>query len=233
MGKLHLKRLNAPKSWPIERKSTKWITKPRPGSQKMQRTLPISTIMKEILKIVNTSKEVKVILNKDLIKVNGKVRKDPRFPVCILDVITIKDENYRLLINTKGKLFLHPIKKEDALINPKKVIGKKILKGNRLQINFLDGTNIISKNTKIKVSDTIVYENNKEKDYLNFEKGALVYLLEGKQVGRIGIIQEILPSKGMQPPRIVFRLKEKDYMTHKDYAIVLGKTKPVVDMPNE
>jgi small subunit ribosomal protein S4e len=233
MGKLHLKRLNAPKTWPIERKSTKWISRPRPGSQQMHRTLSINTIIKEILKIASTSKEVKVILNKGLIKVDGIVRKDPNFPVSILDVISILDDNYRLLINTKSKLFLHPIKKNDASIKPKKIIGKKILKGNKIQINFMDGNNILSKDKKLKVSDTIIYENNKEKVNLKFEKGALIYLVEGKQVGRIGIIKEIQLQKGSQPSKILFQLGKEDHATLKDYAIVIGKTKPMVDLPNE
>jgi len=233
MGKLHLKRINAPKTWPIERKLTKWISRPRPGSQPMHRTLSLNTIIKEILKITKTSKEVRVILNKGLVKVDGKVRKDQNFPVSVLDVISILDDNYRLLINTKGKLYLHPTKKADAAVKPKKIIGKKILKGNKLQINLIDGNNVLSKDKKLQVSDTIIYENNKEKDNLQFEKGALIYLVEGKQVGKIGIIKDIQPRKGIQPSKILFQTGKQDHTTLKDYAIVIGKTKPVIDIPNE
>jgi small subunit ribosomal protein S4e len=233
MGKLHLKRLNAPKTWPVERKSTKWITKPNPGSQKLHRTLSIGTIMKEVLKIVNTSKEVKTILNKGLIKVDHTVRKEINFPVSVMDVITIKDDNYRLLINTKGKLFFHPIKKQDAEIKPKKIIGKKILKGNKIQINFLGGDNIISTDEKLKVCDTIVYEKGKQKEHLKFEKGSLIYLLEGKQVGKMGVIKEIQAKKGLEHGRLIFQAGKKDYITKRDYAVVIGKTRPLIDIPNE
>ena len=61
MGKLHLKRINAPNTWPIERKTTKWISRPRLGSQSMNKSLSLNTIIKEILKIVKTSKEVRSI----------------------------------------------------------------------------------------------------------------------------------------------------------------------------
>ncbi len=233
MGKLHLKRINAPNTWPIERKTTKWISRPRLGSQSMNKSLSLNTIIKEILKIVKTSKEVRAILNKGLVKVDGKVRKDPNFPVSILDVVSILDENYRLFINTKRKLFLHKVKKTDATIKPKKIIGKKILKGNKLQINFIDGNNLLSKEDKVKVSDTIVYENDKEKDKLKFEKGSLIYLIEGKQVGKIGVIKEVQLSKGTQPTKILFQSEKKDYTTLKDFAIVVGKTKPVIEIPNE
>ena len=233
MGKLHLKRINAPKTWPIERKGTKWISRPQPGSQPLNRTLSINTIIKEMLKIVNTSKEVRAILNKGLIKVDGKVRKNQNFPVSVLDVITILDESYRLLISTKGKLYLHKIKKTDASVKPKRVVGKKILKGNKLQINLLDGSNTISKNNKIKVGDTVVYADNKEKEILNFEKGILVYLVEGNQVGKIGILKEIKESKGVQPAKISFQAGKENYTTLKKFAIAVGKTKPVIEIPNE
>ncbi len=233
MGKLHLKRINAPKTWPIERKLSKWVSRPKPGSQAMHRTLSLNTIIKEILKITNTSKEVRVILNKGLVKVDGKIRKDQNFPVSVLDVISILEDNYRLLINTKGKLYLHPTKKADAAIKPKKIIGKKVLRGNKLQVNLIDGNNILSKDNKLKVSDTIVYENSKEKDNLKFEKGAFVYLIEGKQVGQVGVIKEVQPRKGIQPSKILFQIGKQDFSTLKDYAIVVGKTKPVIEIPNE
>tara|TARA_Y100000310_G_scaffold327640_1_gene394322 strand:+ start:1803 stop:2504 length:702 start_codon:yes stop_codon:yes gene_type:complete len=233
MAKSHLKRLNAPKSWPIERKSTKWVSKPRPGGQKLIRTISINTIMKELLKVVNTSKEVKLSLNKGLIKVDGIVRKDIHFPVSVMDVISIKEDNYRLLINSKGKLFLNPLKKTDAKLKPKKIIGKKVLKGKKLQLNFIDGTNLISKDSKLKVSDTILFDQNKEKESLNFEKGVLVYLIEGNQIGKVGVLKEILPKNGVQPTQIKFQIGKENHTTLKDYAIVVGKTKPLIDMPNE
>ena len=233
MGKSHLKRLNAPKTWPIERKKTKWIAKPRPGSQPLHRTLSIVTIMKEILKVANNSKEVKTILNKKIVKIDEKIRKDPNFSVCVMDVITIQNDNYRLLINSHGKLFLHKIKKEDALVKPKKIIAKKILKGKKLQINFLDGTNLLSTNNNLKVSDTVIFKNNKEDEHLKFEKGALIYLIEGKQVGKIGVIKEIQKNQGLQPTKIIFQSGKENYTTLKSYALVIGKTKPLIDIPNE
>ncbi len=233
MGKNHIKRINAPKSWPVHRKTVKWITTPRPGSLPLNRTISINTILKELLNKLETSKEVKVILNKGLVKVDGKVRKKPDYPVSVLDVITIKDESYRLLINTRGKLFLHPIKKNDAAIKPRKIIGKKLLKGNKLQINFLDGTNLLSKEKKLTVADTIVYADNKEKEVLKFEKGFLAYLLEGKQVGKLGLIKEIIPQQGTQPTKVALQFGKDVFETRKSYAVIVGKTKPVIDMPNE
>jgi len=233
MGKHHIKRINSPKTWPVNRKSTKWITRPRSGSHPLERTVAINTVMKEFLEKVKTSKEVKAILNKGIVKVDGKIRKDIRFPICVLDVITIKDESYRLLINEKGKLYLNSIKKEEETIKPRKIIGKKLLRGNKIQINFSDGTNMLTSDKNLNVSDTLVSSGENKNEHIKFEKGTLVYLLKGKQVGKIGIIKEIREGKGTRPSKIFFQSGKDSFETLKDYAFVIGKTKPFIDIPNE
>ena len=59
MGKDHLKRLAAPKTWGITRKNTKFITKPVPGPHGMQAGMPLSVLIKEILNYAGTTREVK------------------------------------------------------------------------------------------------------------------------------------------------------------------------------
>ena len=49
----HLKTINAPKSWPIERKAKKFITKPLPGTHKLVESLPLGIILKTFLKLGN------------------------------------------------------------------------------------------------------------------------------------------------------------------------------------
>src|SRR3989344_6450651 len=112
----HIKRLAAPKTWPIERKKTKWVTRPNPGSHPLERCLSLNFVLKEMLQYAKTSREVKKILNQEKISVDSKVRKDPHFPVGLLDVLTIKDtnEHFRVFLNKKGKLMLHKIKKEES-----------------------------------------------------------------------------------------------------------------------
>ena len=97
MGKSHLKRLNAPKSWPISRKRNMWITRPSSGPHKLVESMPLNTILKELLKYPKITKEVKNILNKKEILVDKIPRKDIGFPVGIYDVIEIpKTKEYFL-----------------------------------------------------------------------------------------------------------------------------------------
>lgn len=233
MGKLHIKRIAAPRSWPINRKSTKWIYRPRAGTHKLENALPLGTILKEILNLVKTTKEVKYILTSGEIKVNGKVRKDQKFPVGLMDVLSYKSNNYRILFDDKGYLTLVSIKEAESKLFPKKITGKKSLKGKKTQINLFDGTNLISDDKNIKSSDTIILENGKIKDYLKLEKGSIIYITHGKQVGKIGIVKEIKQEKSLNPAKIIFTQNKDQFETIKDYAFVIGKTKPMITLPNE
>ena len=233
MGKLHIKRIAAPRSWPINRKSSKWVYRPRAGTHKLENALPLGTILKEFLNLAKTTKEVKYILTNGEIKINGKVRKDQKFPVGLMDVLSYKSDNHRILFNEKGYLTLVKIKDAEAKILPKKVSGKTSLKGKKFQINLFDGTNLVLDNKEIKSADTILLENGKVKEHFKLEKGSLIYITHGKQVGKIGIVKEIKQEKSLNPAKIIFTQDKDQFETIKDYAFVIGKTKPIITLSNE
>ncbi len=229
MGKAHIKRLAAPKSWPINRKTNVWVLKSSPGPHTFETSMPVGLIIKEILGYVKTTKETKYVLNQKKIFVNGKLVKNQKLPAGILDVVTIGKDNYRIIMDTKGKLIPVKIKDVESKLILKKVGNKKSLKGKKTQINFADGTNILSEE-KYVTGDTVVFSNEKIKEHLKLEKDSLVYILAGKQVGKIGIIKEIHEKKGLQPSRVTFTQGKKDYETSKEYVFVVGKTKPLVTL---
>ncbi|MCD4759872.1 30S ribosomal protein S4e [archaeon] len=232
MVKNHIKRIAAQNSCPIKRKITKWITKQTPGPHKTENSLPMGVLLKEMLGYSTTTKETKYILSQGKILVNGKVRKDKKFPVGIMDVLTADKDNFRIMIDKKGKLVPVKISTAEIKINPKRVIKKTTIKGNKIQVNFLDGTNLLSKE-KYSTGDTIVFSDNKVKEHLKFEKGALIYILAGKKVGHIGAIKEIIETKGSQPTKIIFTQGKENFETLKKYVFVIGKTKPIITLPNE
>lgn len=233
MPKLHIKRIAAPRSWPINRKSSRWIYRPNPGAHAKEDSMALGTIMKEILGVAKTDKDVKYILSTRKVKINGKIRKDQKFSVGLMDVISYDNKNYRILFNYKGRLTLIPISEDESRIILRKIVGKRFLKGKKIQISFLDSTNLILDKKDLKVSDTLVFENEKIKDHLKLEKGAVVYIIKGSQVGKVGIVEEIKEEKSLNPSKIVF-LKDKIKLeTIKQYAFVIGKNKSLITVPNE
>ena len=49
-----LKRLNAPKSWPVPRKSNVWVTSPNPGPHSREGCMPLSVVLRGVLKVGDT-----------------------------------------------------------------------------------------------------------------------------------------------------------------------------------
>merc|ERR1711920_568194 len=78
--KKHLKRLNAPKHWMLDKLGGIWAPRPSTGPHKLRECLPLIILLRNRLKYALTGKEVKYILMQRLIKVDGKARTDAKYP---------------------------------------------------------------------------------------------------------------------------------------------------------
>jgi len=63
-----------------------------------------------------------------LIKIDGKVRRDHKYPLGHMDVVTIEktNEHFRILLDTKGRFLPHRIDAKEAGFKLCKVLKKKI-----------------------------------------------------------------------------------------------------------
>ena len=227
MGKNHLKRLNAPRTWPISRKGIKWITKQNPGTHKQEESMPLNIIIRDLLKYAKISKEVKKVLHNKDILVDKKIRQDIKFPVGILDIIEIPKtkEHFLFLLNKKRKFFLHKINEKQPEVKYLKIINKTIINKNRLQINFYNGNNLIIKTKDYKVGDTLLM-NLKDKKilkHLKLEKGAIIYLTGGKYVGSIGTLETVSSSNNLKKDMIELIINDKKVKTSRNYGFVIDK----------
>lgn len=219
MAKKHLKRLAAPKTWHIKRKSLKFVMRHLPGPHSLDRGLPLSLLLKEVLNHANTTSEVKKILNNSEIKIDGKIRKEVRFGIGFFDTIgfTNINEYYRVILNRKGKLDLIKINKDDAALKPCKIIGKTMVRG-KLQLNLFDGKNIFVDSNNYKVGDTVVLSlpDKHVKKHLKLDKKSTIFLTSGKHIGEIGNVEDIIEDK------IVYKDKDGELVeTSKRYAFVI------------
>ena len=221
MSKEILKRLAAPKTWHVERKKTKFITKPNPGPHKIENGIPLNILLKEILHYAKTTREVKKLLSTNEIKIDGKARKDPRFQVGIFDLLEFTgiNEHYRVILNKKGFLELVKISKEEASAKPCKIIGKTMVKG-KLQLNLYDGKNIMADKKDYKVGDTVLlsFPGQKINKHLKLDKKSAVFLVGGKHTGEVGTVENIIEN------RIIYKNQKGDLIeTSKEYAFVVGE----------
>lgn len=221
---MHLKRITAPRTWDLPRKKTVWVTTPNPGKQ-LDLSLPLDFVLRDILGKARTKKEVNYIVTFEEVRVNGKRRKDRRYPLSFLDILTLPklDEHYMILVNKQNKLYLQKLSAKEAESRLCKLTNKTITtKG--VQLNFLDGTNLLVKKDGYKTGDTLILatKDNKVVDHLKLEKGASVLLYKGKHAGTVTHVENLEQGK------IYFKSDKQTHQTNKAYAIVIGKDKPMI-----
>jgi len=236
--KKHLKRLNAPKHWMLDKLSGKYAPKPSPGPHKFRESLPLIILLRNRLKYALTKREVTFIVMQKLIKVDGKVRTDTNYPSGFMDVVSIDktNEHFRLLYDTKGRFVSHPIKPEEAkhkLLRIKSVeIGQK---GVPYAIAH-DGRTIRYPDPKIKISDSVKFDltTNKITDVLKFENGNLAMITGGRNLGRIGVIERRERHPGSFEVVHVKDAKGNPFATRSANVFVIGKGKEAsVSLPKK
>jgi len=228
MVKNHLKSITMPKTWQIERKKTVFVTRPNPGAHPMMYSMPLNIVMKELIKCAKTTKEVKAILHDKEVLVDGKKRNDEKYSVGLMDVVSLPEtkQNYRIIINQKGKLKALEIPKEEANIKLSKVENKTVIKKGKIQLNLSDGRNIIVEKDSYKTGDSLVVAlpTQEIKDTINFKPGMTALLIGGKHIGFIGKVEDVKSNI------ITIKIGENSYETLKDYAFMVGKDKPIITL---
>lgn len=223
--KNHLKRISAPKNWDIARKTTKYVVKPNPGMHSSGFGVALSFAMRDQLKLARTKKEVKYILQHQEVLVDGKKRKDEKFNVGFMDVISIPltKQSFRGVFNKKGRVDFKEIPEKEATQKIVRIINKTP-KGKKFQLNLADGRNLLIEKADYKVNDSVLIELPSQKIIQHFplEKGASIILIGGKHLGSIGHIESIEGDK------LVFKTEKTMYETNKKYAFVVGKDKPAI-----
>ncbi len=181
---MHLKRNKVPKKWPVKRKGSKYVVRP---NHNLRKGIPVLIILRDILELVENKKEVKTLINLGKIKVNNKEIKSEKHPLILFDILSLKDRDFRLVLS--GKKYKIEEGRGEKI---SKVIGKKILKGRRLQVNLSDGRNYFTKK-KIKTGDSVVIDikENKISKILPLKESCKVLFISGRHMGEEGEVTKI------------------------------------------
>ncbi|CAI8590163.1 unnamed protein product [Vicia faba] len=203
--KKHLKRLNAPKHWMLDKLGGAFAPKPSSGPHKSRECLPLILILRNRLKYALTYREVIAILMQRHVLVDSKVRTNKTYPAGFMDVVSIPktNENFRLLYDTKGRFRLHSVRDDEAKFKLCKVRSVQFGQKGIPYLNTYDGRTIRYPDPLIKANDTIKLdlENNKITDFIKFDMGNVVMVTGGRNRGRVGVIKNReMPPKGEKKP---------------------------------
>jgi len=214
---MHLTRKNMSNTWPIPRKGTKYIVVP---SHAKKHGIPLVIIIRNILELVKTKKELKKILIEEKVTVNERIAKKENISLLLFDTLGLKTMKkfYRVTLSELGKFALEEISEKELNKKIVKVSNKKIVKGKKIQINLADGRNILS-NENVSVGDSVIIDlkNNKIEKVIRLTDKSRVMIVQGKYAGKLGSVEKI---DGINA---IIKTKDKEIKIQKDKLIVLDK----------
>jgi len=232
----HLKRINAPRHWMLDKLGGVFAPRPSAGPHKLRECLPLIIILRNRLKYALTNRETTMILMQRLIKVDGKVRTDPCYPAGFMDVVSIEktNEHFRLLYNVRGKFALHKITGPELDYKLCKVRKAQLGPKGVPFISTHDGRTLRYPHPDIDVNDTVKLnlKTNQIEDTVKFHVGALVMCTRGRNTGRVGVLKQIEKHEGSNTIVYVEDLAGRAFATLLDnvFAIGVGK-KALVTLP--
>lgn len=246
-GRRHLKTLVAPKFWPVRAKVGVFTVKPSPGPHPIERSIPLLIIVRDILGYAKTAREARKLIAEGHFKVDGRVRRNYKYPVGLMDVFEVVEtrEYYRVLPYPVKFFILHPISKEEAGFKLGRVEDKSTVKGGHIQLHLHDGRNVL-----IRVSDPtnpveakpyetlgtvkISIPDQQLLDYAKLEVGSLVIVSGGRNVGRVGRVVAIQHEfKRSRSIVTIEDVRGEKFQTSLDYVFVIARPneEPWISLP--
>jgi small subunit ribosomal protein S4e len=227
-----MKRLTAPRSWPLKRKIRVWVTKQSPGPHRIDMSMPAALVLRDMLKVCDTAKEAKRIVGNREILVDGKPLRSPKMPIGLMDVVSIPkaNKNYRMLLTDKGKLTLIEISEAEAKWKLCMIKNKTTVRYGKIQLNLHDGRNIILDKNEYKTGDVLKIELNGQKISGTYPlaPGSLAMISEGPHAGKTAVIAECIMRRGSAPNVVRF---EDGAETIRDNVFVIGLKKSAIKLP--
>lgn len=244
-GSTVLKRKPAPRFWPIHRKEFVWVVKPIPGPHSLESCLPLTIMLRDILGVAKTRKEAKIIASQRKVYVDGRARRDDKFPVGLMDVISIPeaDKHFRILPSRKG-LILHPITREEAIFKLCRVEKKTTVKNGHIQLNLHDGSNVLVKVADPKNPQEDVYStfdtlklslpDRQILEHIKMKENDFAVITGGKNIGKYGKIVEIEEAKGKKRGDAIVTIEDEKgdrYQTILKFVFAIGEARPIISLP--
>lgn len=235
--KKHLKRIRAPKSWMMDKMGGVFATRPSQGPHKLRESMPLHIILKRKLGYSLNNKESITILNEkdNEVKIDGKVRRDLKFPVGLMDVITIPKtgDKFRLFYDEKRRFTLLKISDKETSKKLVKIVRVEIGPNKIPYMVTHDARTIRFPDSAIHVGDSLLYnfETATVEKHFTLAVGHKGLVTSGNNLGRIGTVQSIVKKLGNIA---VVTLKDEAghvFNTRIGNVFIIGDSKVAVTLP--
>ncbi len=240
-----LKRKPAPKFWPLHKKEVTFAVNPASGAHSREKCLPLAIVLRDVLKLGKTRKEIKKTVSDGKVLVDKKKVFSDSFAVGLADLIEIPDAgmSYRLIPSQKG-LMLQPVREQESNFKLCRIEDKKVLRNGNVQLNLHDGSNLLVKVTDAKNPQEDVYEtldtlrislpDKHILEHIKMKQKDFAVITSGKNAGKYGRISELETSEGKRRRDALVTIDDgrgNKYQTILDFVFALGETNSVISLP--
>ncbi|MEM1557171.1 MAG: 30S ribosomal protein S4e [Thermoproteota archaeon] len=229
-GSKSLKRYAAPIPMQVVNvKERKFIARPEPGPHRFKLSLPLQVVVRDILKLAETGKEARSIINRSLILVDGVARTSHKFPLGLMDVISIKELNkhYRILVDNKGRLMPFETPPEESSMKICR-INKKYLYRGKLMLGTEDGRTFETDDHSLNVGGSLLVKlpEGAIVDKAPLREGCVAYVFMGKHAGSMGVVKSISISSILRDSIVTLTTDHGEISTVRDYVMAIGRERP-------
>ena len=222
----HQKRLSAPTSWPVGRKTETFTVKADAGPHGGD-GVPLLILLRDVLGYVDSRKEAQYALTQDSVLVNGTIAADITRPIGMFDIVAFeeREENYRVFPDEGGRLALTPIDADAAGSKLGKIVGKRLVPGGDTQLTMHDGETLLVAEEAYTPGDSLVIDNDDGSVVAHFpyEEGALVTAVDGQHAGEIGTVTSIDVTPGSGSNAVAVETDDGAFETIEEYVVVIDE----------
>jgi small subunit ribosomal protein S4e len=232
-GSKSLKRLSAPKHWDIDRKSNRFAIKPQPGAYSVEDGYSLGVALRDILGLVQNSREINDVLSSSQILVDGVARHDAAFSVGLFNVIEVPKEGLAFrLIPSRDGLTPRKVAKDQAKLKLCRIRSKSKVAGGHIQYGFHDGRSMIDDALALSPGDSVVLKVPEQSvvTAIKLTKGSVGLVLSGERAGQIGTISEVKKGTVSREKMITLSLPGGETELPARLVFPVGSDKPAIEV---
>ncbi|MEK6855579.1 MAG: hypothetical protein AABX66_00300 [Nanoarchaeota archaeon] len=178
---MHQTRKEISRQLPLQKKGTKYIAR---ATANIKNSVPVVIAVRDMLKLAKTSAEVKSMIHKKQLKLNGKLVHDIHQSIQLFNIFDA-DQSYILTLLPTKKFSFEATSSKDRLC---KIVSRRLVSNGKLQLNLHEGSNILGKDN-LNIGDSLYLDfSNKIKSHKSLAKGVPVFISSGKYTGITGTV---------------------------------------------
>ena len=194
--------------------------------------MPLASVLRESLRVADNAREAETAIFSRSVHVDGRVVTDPKFPVGLMDVVTLvpSKAHYRVMLDTRGKLTLVQIDGKEAAWKLCRIQDVGTVRGGKHQVRLHDGRTFLSAASEHRTGTTLKLAVPRQKvlDAMPLEPGRVALLTGGQHAGELVHIDRVERTRN---PRANLVHVTEGFSTILNYVFIVGAQTPEVRVP--